>query len=362
MLYKEEAERLFKLKSSALESSITTLPISEEPSAIVTTTAEAGASDAVASTLQSRGSAPINRRQSKISLSTLHRSPFPLKLDLSSSTLRLSMDEVSKGLTALGSPVTLAPKSARPTTSNEIPPEILAALAAAANADHTMDMDLTLDDHISASGDINAGFRVHSELGNSPNKPIELDMDLDMETHMSDVNMTDIFGDSVETGSGNADIDSLFTPATPSIPLPAQSQNEEPNMDMSILDALSTVNESGSSNDLFRSINIGLGANTDALVTDASSKPSHIPGIIGLTRGSAELSDSHNSAGTLPVSNSFLYDSGTLNIGDIPNFSSDFFSNNDSDVDLMNTILNINESMVKSDRDQKAVGDSASQS
>ena len=54
-----------------------------------------------AGTVSGTGRVPL-RRPSKISLSTLQRNPFPLKLDLSSSSLRLGPDEGGLNLAALG--------------------------------------------------------------------------------------------------------------------------------------------------------------------------------------------------------------------------------------------------------------------
>ncbi|KAL4068410.1 hypothetical protein V8B97DRAFT_2009063 [Scleroderma yunnanense] len=143
------------------------------------------------------------RRQSAISLSSLHRPHVPLKLDLSSSSFRMTAEEAlfPKGL--VPSPVSLAPKSARPSSTADIDLMAVLASTAAANASaQHVDIDLTVDE---TSPAMMAG--INTTLGNSADKPIELDLDsIDME--MS--NMTDLFGDGPESASG----DGLFTPTT----------------------------------------------------------------------------------------------------------------------------------------------------
>ncbi|KAG6331603.1 hypothetical protein ID866_7485 [Astraeus odoratus] len=176
-----------------------------------------------------------SRRQSAISLSSLHRPPFPLKLDLSSSSMRMTAEEValfSKGL--VPSPVSLAPKSARPTSTADI--DLMAAFASAAanaSAQH-VDIDLTVDD---SPPTMMTG--INTSLGSSADKPIELDLDgIDME--MS--SMTDLFGDAPESSSG----DGLFTPTTTDAgaplapgdaPLPKDAKAHD-NIGMEILNAL----------------------------------------------------------------------------------------------------------------------------
>lgn len=128
------------------------------------------------------------RRQSQVSISSLHRPQFPLKLDLSSTSLRISEEEAnaifSKG--GLPSPVTLAPKSARPTESNEFPPDFMAAFGNAS---------LPLDGAGVATLPDGMHLQQAQGLGDSSDKPIELDLDMDMD--MS--NMAGAFG-----GTGHA--------------------------------------------------------------------------------------------------------------------------------------------------------------
>ncbi|KAI5115418.1 hypothetical protein M0805_004882 [Coniferiporia weirii] len=219
---------------------------------------------------------PPLRRPSKISLSTLHRSPFPPKLDLSAAALRLGIDEMGLSMSALASmsalgglgplgsmgvggipglssPVTLAPKSARPMAQDEIPPEILAALASAAagnqnteNQNQSQDqhgaIDLTLEEDLHASANMRM-LGVGAPLGSSADKPIELDLDLDMSYLTSE-----IFGEQGDNGvqeqrqqpNVQMDVDDLF----------GSGPKSTEDMDMSILDALS-----GDQQTLFSSLN-----------------------------------------------------------------------------------------------------------
>jgi hypothetical protein len=134
------------------------------------------------------------RRPSVISLSSLHR-PFPHKLDLSAPTLRIGADEFPQDLP---SPVTLAPRSARPTAGVDLPPELLAIVTdSAPPADPHSIIDLTLGDDPVVSVD-------HGALGTSADKPIELDLDMEM----------DLFGDAQpigESGAGDAHDDIFAT-------------------------------------------------------------------------------------------------------------------------------------------------------
>ncbi|KAF8167865.1 hypothetical protein B0H34DRAFT_34400 [Crassisporium funariophilum] len=156
-------------------------------------------------------SAIVGRRPSAISISSLHRPQFPLKLDLSSTSLRITEEEAAMFSKGLASPVTLAPKSAR-LGPNEFSSELLAAFANASvpsDDTHTHpDINLNLPEalHIhpeqpSVSGDVG--------IGDSSDKPIELDLDA-MDIDMG--NMTDLFGDPTETGEGNNVHDGLFSP------------------------------------------------------------------------------------------------------------------------------------------------------
>lgn len=146
------------------------------------------------------------RRGSAISISSLQRQPFALKLDLTS--LRISAEEAAMfSSSGLASPVTLAPKSARAMGSTEFPPELMAAFSepstvAADVSGRPVDIDLTIPDALEP---------LHPNVGDSSDKPIELDldgMDIDMPI------MTDLFGDADGGGSDHVatPADGLFSP------------------------------------------------------------------------------------------------------------------------------------------------------
>jgi hypothetical protein len=134
------------------------------------------------------------RRQSAVALSSLQRPTFPHKLDLSSLRM-IPEDLISSGMT---SPITLAPRTARP---SEIPPDLMAAIASseAAAASCPVDIDLTLDsDAVVEPPPMN--LSIDSSLGGSADKPIELDLDIEM---------TGIFGPEPSSGGG---VENLFSP------------------------------------------------------------------------------------------------------------------------------------------------------
>lgn len=148
-----------------------------------------------------------NRRQSAVALSSLQRPAFPHKLDLSS--LRVSAEDlISLSASGMPSPVTLAPRTARPTTAtSEIPPDLMAAIASseAAAASRPVDIDLTMDSE-SAVEPPQMNLNIDPALGGSADKPIELDLDIDME-EMTGIG---IFGPEPSNGS---DVENLFSPA-----------------------------------------------------------------------------------------------------------------------------------------------------
>lgn len=106
------------------------------------------------------------RRQSTISLSSLHRPPFPHKLDLSSTALRLNPDDPLQS--GLASPVTLAPKTSMPRVGSDFPfgPDV--------------DMDLSVGDDPTGVGLHGTNPLGDPSVGSSSDKPIELDLDIDM--------------------------------------------------------------------------------------------------------------------------------------------------------------------------------------
>ena len=165
------------------------------------------------STTQPKGSPILNtipgRRGSAISISSLHRPQFPLKLDLSSSSLRITEEEAAMFKKGLASPVTLAPKSAR-LGPNEFPPEFMAAFAnSSVPPDVTSEpptIDLTLPNSLHVPQEENDST-MNNGIGDSSDKPIELDLDIEM------ANMTDIFGDPDPDDSEDPNIrDGLFSP------------------------------------------------------------------------------------------------------------------------------------------------------
>ena len=179
------------------------------------------------------------RRQSAVALSSLQRPSFLHKLDLSS--LRMNPEDlISLSASGMTSPVTLAPRTARPgTTTNEIPPDLMAAIASseAAVASHPVDIDLTLDTD-SAVEQPQINLNVDPALGGSADKPIELDLDIDME------DMSGIFGPEPSSG----DVETLFSPTEGRVKV------EE------IFPDFSSVENTG--RDLFRSIGATTGQNS----------------------------------------------------------------------------------------------------
>lgn len=192
------------------------------------------------------GTTPAARRQSTISLSSLNRPQFPHKLDLSAAALRINPEEIQSGL---ASPVTLAPKSGRITATNEYPPDLFATMHPSMSngpvpdpsnnvTNRPVDIDLTLD---SDPPQTQVG------LGNSADKPIELDLDIEM---------ADLFSDGVDGVDGNnQDLFGVPPPPTTgdaeSVP---KKEGEDQNMSMDMMD-FSGVREAGPvPEDLFQSL------------------------------------------------------------------------------------------------------------
>ena len=109
-------------------------------------------------------------------------------------------DLISLSASGMTSPVTLAPRTARPSTATgEIPPDLMAVIASseAAAASRPVDIDLTLDSDPAVETQT-MDLDMDSTLGGSADKPIELDME----------EMSGIFGPE----PSNGDVDSLFSP------------------------------------------------------------------------------------------------------------------------------------------------------
>lgn len=152
------------------------------------------------------GSFSAARRQSTISLSSLSRPQFPHKLDLSSETLRISPGELAQGLGGgLPSPVTLAPKSGRATATSEFP-DFMAALAAP-DITRPVDIDLTM---LPEEGPTTTHVGLDPSLGNSVDRPIELDLDIDMDVSLfgdeptNNISNANPFDNTVAAAGGNA--------------------------------------------------------------------------------------------------------------------------------------------------------------
>ncbi|KAJ7171869.1 hypothetical protein C8R43DRAFT_27714 [Mycena crocata] len=259
----------------------------------------------------------MGRRPSAISISSLQRPVFPLKLDLSSNSLRISAEEASLFSQGLSSPVTLAPRSARPYGPNELPPDLMAALASASSSSdpsRPVDIDLTGPDHPNPDVEM-------TSVGNSVDKPIELDLDA-MEIDMA---MSDLFGDA-DSGSNNGGsaVEGLFTPVItgPDIALThslggAKTVKEE---EESFLSALG-----GGSDDIFASLQAD--AHGDSQPTASGSAPSAAvaaPSPGSLLASFSQMGDPSHPSHTSNLSNDVgeTYDLDNL---DLTNLSPGFF-------------------------------------
>ena len=113
-------------------------------------------------------------------------------------------DLISLSASGMTSPVTLAPRTARPSTATgEIPPDLMAAIASseAAAASHSVDIDLTMDSD-PTNEQRSMDLDIDPTLGGSADKPIELDLDMDMEE------MSGIFGPEPSSNG----VETLFSP------------------------------------------------------------------------------------------------------------------------------------------------------
>ncbi|KAJ3758582.1 hypothetical protein EV360DRAFT_82930 [Lentinula raphanica] len=251
---KAEAEAAANAQSLSASSQIPLPGLGESvnPSSGTTTPAASANQSPVANATIS------GRRPSAISISSLNRPAFPLKLDLSSQSLRMSADDANSFLpTGLRSPVTLAPKSARPMDYD---------LMAAFN-DSGVDMDLTL----SQTGSSGMNLDLDSALGSSADKPIDLDgLDLDQA-------MSDLFGDASEAGNNDAnDVGGLFSPDLGTAGVPQSSDDK---VDDNFLSSLG-VGSGDTNEDIFASFGVGQEEGSTAhsgemaLPTDGLTAPS----------------------------------------------------------------------------------------
>ena len=154
------------------------------------------------------------RRSSAISISSLHRPQFPLKLDLSSTSLRITEEEAAVFSKGLASPVTLAPKSARALGPTDSFPDLMATFAGSSTnlegAHVPPAMDLNIPDGIHITQKQPDLAALTAGLGDSLDKPIELDLDA-MDIEMA--NMNDHFIGQGENSEHTHADDGLFSPA-----------------------------------------------------------------------------------------------------------------------------------------------------
>jgi hypothetical protein len=181
----------------------------------------------------------LGRRTSAISLSSLHRPPYPHKLDLSAASLRIAPDETSIFTGGLASPVTLAPKSARPSAASDFPPEFMTAFSGADNSGQPVGLDITIPELAPSAGGVGAAvsqidLTLDPSIGSSADKPIELDLDV------IDLDMTDLFGDTVNQA---ANVEDLFTPSgsvpASDIAVGVKAENQDRALGMDMLQAFS---------------------------------------------------------------------------------------------------------------------------
>lgn len=164
----EEQQNRIKAEEEAAAAALALTSARAPPNSPTIPPAIAEAPDA--SSQGPKGPGLTARRQSTISLSSLHRPVFPHKLDLSAAALRLNPEELGFQ-SGLASPVMLAPKS----SISRVPPDFPFGSAA------DVDIDLTLDDDIAANITApSSTVDIAPTLGNSADKAIEL-LDLDME-------------------------------------------------------------------------------------------------------------------------------------------------------------------------------------
>jgi hypothetical protein len=222
----------------------------------------------------------------------------------------------SKGL---ASPVTLAPKSARPVGPNEFPPDFMAAFAASSSVGAT-EIDLTLphDIHLphNNKSDLEA---LGVGLGDSSDKPIELDLDA-MDIEMA--NMANTFGTSAEPGQSNDPHDGLFSPML------GDGENEESkNVKKEEGDTLSNFNiDATATDELFGDFSPSSDMGVDLNASETSILQPQSPGSL-LAQFSAAMN-----AKTSPSENPALHESEqsfpySLDLSNLSNLASGFFSN-----------------------------------
>ncbi|KAF8525223.1 hypothetical protein BU17DRAFT_42183 [Hysterangium stoloniferum] len=188
------------------------IPLTESPTSTVASSHFPLPSGASATSI-------VPRRPSAI-LSSLHRPGFPLKLDLSAAAL--ANVNVDLGLTALPSPVTLAPKTARALPNDASLPDIFAI-----DPSQSLPQDGSAQsDSGSLAGPVTEIIDLTEsetgpapQLGDSADKPIELDLEGSYDDLFGDVQASQ--GEAIpgnNTGSNpdatqlDVDMEGLFTP------------------------------------------------------------------------------------------------------------------------------------------------------
>ncbi|KAK7029690.1 hypothetical protein VNI00_014388 [Paramarasmius palmivorus] len=272
----------------------TDIPMDSEPEATQTNEVSSNPSQSPV-----QGSILSGRRQSTISMSSLHRPALPPKLDLSATALRLSTDDPTSFLTSGGrlpSPVTLAPKSARPTDYSDL----MAAFGGTGDSSsNPVDIDLTIPES-DTSGNLH--LHLNDSIGDSADKPIELDMG-----SIEGIDMPmDLFGDSDETASNNrGDVENLFSP----VEGPEDSNAAQNKTDTSFLSSLGVT--ANTNNDLFSSLQNNDSLQLPTQTTSDQNAPSPGSLLATLSHGM----QSGGQASSEGVSNSSVFDLNMLFTG-----------------------------------------------
>ncbi|KAF9010294.1 hypothetical protein BDZ89DRAFT_1078234 [Hymenopellis radicata] len=270
---KREEQRVKEAEEAAKASA---MQVDPEPTIPPPTSESAGTVSVIPSSSSPTSAIP-GRRPSAISISSLHRPAFPLKLDLSAPGLRISPDEVTSFSIpdGLHSPVTLAPKSARPTDypHDLIDMASLTAVQPEASSSGRVDIDLTLPD---APAEGSANMNIDATMGTA-DKPIELDLE------SMDIDMSDLFGDTVENTANDADAtggDDLFSPVIAHPDLAGKDGEGKEDQDF-----LNSLRDDAGNEDLF-----SLEAQPKAQVAGPANQTAPSPGTLlaSFTAGNAE--------------------------------------------------------------------------
>lgn len=159
---KREQDRLKAAEAEAAARAAAAAAPPPPESLLISPTQEPESTILSPTTPSARGPTLAARRQSTISLSSLQRPPMPHKLDLSS--LRLDPNDLSIMQSGMASPVTLAPKSSLPRATDF-----------SFDPSQDVDIDLTIGEDVIPPPEVS-----DTALGSSADKPIELDLDMDI--------------------------------------------------------------------------------------------------------------------------------------------------------------------------------------